>query len=176
MEETLSYCARPALQAVVAEALESLGLESRPEDIRAMPGAAPTFAEQWARIARRSNVFALVRQRVPVSEDDRQTVYRLVDAASRRLEGGERPPPASALMQPTIAEVEAYANAGGGCCGRFAEWLAARRGITPLPPATDPRPRPPGPRAPRSPMPPKSNPTRTIRSRRWDPAGKAVKS
>jgi len=87
MQETLFYC---ALQAVVAEALQSLGLEPLPEDIYGRPGAAPTLGEQFERIGRASLVLAEVRRRLPVSEDDRRLLYRLVDAASHRLEEQRR--------------------------------------------------------------------------------------
>jgi hypothetical protein len=171
------YCAVTALQTAVAEVLESLGLEADPADVQARPSQARSSREQLERVALSSAVLAEVRRRLPVSEDDRRLIYRLVDAASRRLEDS-RQPPVAAPGDATDEDVCAYAAAGGGCLGTFASFVAARRGIPAMPPAADPRRPPPGPRAPRSPMPTTTDPsvpTKTVRSSRWTGGRKAVR-
>lgn len=176
------YCADTALQTAVAEVLESLGLQPDPADVEARPSPARTSREQFERIGRSSYVLAEVRRRLPVSENDRRLLYRLVDAASRRLEDQRRPPPAAATLEPTEQDVSAYAAAGGGCVGTFAAFVAARRGI-PLATVTinarqDVRPAPlttnPDRGSPPRKPPPTTNPTRTVRSSRW--SGKAVRT
>jgi len=76
------YNCAQALQTAIAEALAAVGLDLEPDDVLAAPRAAPSLGEQLARVARRSHVLALVRRVVPVSEDDRGLIYRLVDAAT----------------------------------------------------------------------------------------------
>jgi len=137
------YCADPALQTALADALSVYGLEPNPLAAARRPEPAGTLAEQMQRIALGSEVLALVRRSVPVGENDRRLIERLVDSACQRLEDGE-------VLKPAVD----------------------RQDVKPMP-LHDPR-RPPNP--PGSAAPAKTNPTRTIRSSRWNTAGKAVQS
>ncbi len=80
------YCADPAMQTAVSAALEFYGLEPALTAASRRPMPAATFAEQMRRATLGSEVFALVRRSVPVGEDDRRLIYRLVDSACERLE------------------------------------------------------------------------------------------
>ena len=83
------YCADLELQTAVFAALESYGLDPIPTAANRRPLPARTFAEQMRRIDLGGKVFALVRQTVPVSADDRRLIERLVDSACQRLEDRE---------------------------------------------------------------------------------------
>ena len=83
------YCADPALQTSIVDALRFYGLEPNPAAANRRPAPARTFAEQMQRIALGSEVFAVVRRQVPVGKDDRRLIERLVDSACQRLEDGE---------------------------------------------------------------------------------------
>ena len=94
------YYANLALQTAVSAALESYGLDPIPTDVNRRPQPARTFAAQLRRATLGSEVFALVRQSVPVGEDDRRLIYRLVDSACQRLEDGE-------LLEPIVDRQDA---------------------------------------------------------------------
>lgn len=178
------YSADPALQTAIGSAFSVYGLDPNPTAANHRPAPARTFAEQLRRIILGSEVLALVRRQVPVGADDRQLIERLVDSACQRLEHAEEAAPRYAGA--TAAAVIAYAAAGGGAVGSFesfrrrflsdAELLEPavdRQDVQPAPLTTNPhrRPNPPGTAAPT-----KTNPTRTIRSSRWNGAGKVVRS
>lgn len=177
------YFPDPGLQTAVSAALEFYGLEPNPFAVNRRLRPARTFGEQMRRATLGSEVFALVRQSVPVGEDDRRLIYRLVDSACQRVEDGE--PAAPANTGATAAAVIAYAAAGGGAVGSFESFrrtfvssaelfepVIDRQDVKPAP-LHDPRrrPNPPGTAAPA-----KTNPTRTIRSSRWTAGRKAVRS
>ena len=179
------YFPDPGLQTAVSAALEFYGLEPNPFAVNRRPQPARTFGEQMRRATLGSEVFALVRQSVPVGEDDRRLIYRLVDSACQRVEDGE--PVAPASRQPVADSVViAYAAAGGPLVGSFKSFrrtfvsdaellepVVDRQDVKPAPLTTNPRrtPNPPGTAAPV-----KTNPTRTIRSSRWTAGRKAVRS
>lgn len=89
------YCADPALQTAVAAALSFYGLEPNPLAASRRPEPARTFGEQIQRVALGSEVLALVRRSVPVGENDRRLIQRLVDSACQRVEDGE-------LLEPVV--------------------------------------------------------------------------
>lgn len=177
------YYANLALQTAVSAALDFYGLEPHPFAVNRRPEPAKTFGEQMRRATLGSEVFALVRQSVPVGEDDRRLIYRLVDSSCQWLKDGERAAPANTGA--TASAVIAYAAAGGGAVGSFESFrrtfvssaellepVVDRQDVKPAP-LHDPRrrPNPPGTAAPA-----KTNPTRTIRSSRWTAGRKAVRS
>lgn len=136
------YCPDPALPMAVADALESYGLDATPLPASRQPARARTFADQERRISLGSAVLAEVRQEMPVAEDERRLIYRMVDAACARLEEAERP------LEPT------------------ADSLVARQDVKPSP-MTPPSRRPDRQKPPGTAAPAKTNPSRTIRSVRW---------
>jgi len=137
------YCADPALQTALADALSFYGLDPNPLAASRRPEPARTLGEQFKRIDLGGKVLALVRRSIHVGENDRRLIERLVDSACQRLEDAE-------VLEPVVD----------------------RQDVKPMP-LHDPR-RPPNP--PGSAAPAKTNPTRTIRSSRWNTAGKAVQS
>jgi hypothetical protein len=178
------YCADPALQTAIVEALEFYGLEPDPAAVNRRPRPAGTLAEHFERIDLGRKVLALVRRRVPVAAGDRLLIERLVDSACQRSEAAELEPAGARCSGASEAAVIAYAAAGGGAVGSFesfrrrfvsdAELLEPavdRQDVQPPPLTTNPtrRPNPPGPAAPA-----KTNPTRAIRSSRW--TGKGVRT
>ena len=178
------YCADPALQTAIVEALEFYGLEPDPAAVNRRPRPAGTLAEHLERIDLGRKVLALVRRRVPVAAGDRLLIERLVDSACQRSEAAELEPAGARCSGASEAAVIAYAAAGGGAVGSFesfrrrfvsdAELLEPavdRQDVQPPPLTTNPtrRPNPPGPAAPA-----KTNPTRAIRSSRW--MGKGVRT
>lgn len=178
------YFADPALQTAIGSAFSFYGLKPSPTAATRRPAPARTFAEQLRRIVLGSEVLALVRRQVPVGADDRRLIERLVDSACQRFEQSEKAAPRYAAA--SGAAVIAYAAAGGGAVGSFesfrrrflsdAELLEPavdRQDVQPAPLTTNPhrRPNPPGTAAPT-----KTNPTRTIRSSRWDGGRKGVQS
>lgn len=183
------YCADPALNNTIVEALEIHGLHPDPAAVNRRPQPAKTLGEQMHRIDLAGKVLALVRRSVPIGEHDRRLIERLVGSACQRFEEAERPVSGSKYAGASEAAVVAYAAAGGGMIGTFesfrrtfvssAELLAPavdRQDVQPPPLTTNPRRRPQGPRLPDSSSPLKTNPTRTIRSSRWRAGGKAVRS
>jgi hypothetical protein len=184
------YCADPALQTSIVDALRFYGLEPSPAATNRRPAPARTYGEQVRRIDLAGKVLALVRRQTPVGADDRRLIERLVDSACERTEGVDRPPLGSSCAGASCSAVVAYAAAGGGAVGSFesfrrrflsdAELLepavvpaVARQDVKPAPLTTNPhrRPNPPGTAAPA-----KTNPTRTIRSSRWSAGRKGVRS
>jgi hypothetical protein len=183
------YCPARAFESAVDAALESCGLEADHTAANRRPRPADTFAAQSRRLELGGKVLALVRRSVPVGEDDRRLIYRLVDAACARLEEAEREPAEPAIYsRATARAVNLYAAKGGGCLGSFERFVQTyptdapllepipeglpepvvdpvvdRQDVPPMPATTNPRPRttPPGTAAPA-----KTNPTRAIRSSR----------
>jgi hypothetical protein len=178
------YSADPSLQTAIGSALSFYGLDPSPTAATRRPVPARTLAEQMQRIALGSKVLALVRRSVPVGEDDRRLIYRLVDSGCERLEQADHADP-PARKSVNDAAVIAYAVAGGGAVGTFENFCRTftssaevlepavdRQDVKPAP-LHDPRRRP---NPPGSAAPAKTNPTRTIRSSRWVAGGKAVRS
>ena len=178
-----AYCADATMQTVVAEVLESYGLDVIPTPPGRKPPPARTFADQGRRISLGSAVVAEVRREMPVGEDARQFIYRLVDAACARLEESERPPKPATCSVGSVAALVAFAAGGGGALGSFESfqrrfvWDAAlleptvvplvdRQDVKPLP-MTSPSRRPDRQKPPGTAAPAKANPSRTIRSVRW---------
>jgi hypothetical protein len=182
------YCADPALQTSIVDALRFYGLEPNPAAASRRPAPARTYGEQVRRIDLAGKVLALVRRQVPVGADDRRLIERLVDSACQRIEDVDRS--ASPTRKPVgDAVVIAYAAAGGGAVGTFesfrrrflsdAELLEPavdRQDVRPAPLTTNPHRRPHPGKPPGSSSPLKTNPTRTIRSSRWTAGRKAVRS
>mgnify|MGYP000083937956 CR=1 FL=1 len=180
------YGADLARQLAIVGALESYGLEVDPAAVNRRPPPARTAAEQLRRIDLGEKVVALVRRRVPVRGEDRRLIERFVDSACLRIEDQERPPRVTPHQGATAGALARYAAAGGGLFGSFEAFLRScvtddrllepavdRQDVEP-PPMTNPIRRPsPGSR-PGTPAPAKSNPTRAVRSRRWN--GKAARA
>ncbi|MGB8852869.1 MAG: hypothetical protein WCC69_04820 [Pirellulales bacterium] len=183
------YCADPALETAVSDSLEFYGLVPSPTATTRRPQPARTLGEQLHRIDLGRKVLALVRRQVPVGQDGRLLIQRLVDSACQRLEEAELPPTDRKYAGASESVVIAYAAAGGGLIGSFESFrrsfvssaellepavvpVVARQDVKPAP-MHDPR-RPPNP--PGTAAPAKTNPTRTIRSSRWTAGGKAVRS
>jgi hypothetical protein len=184
------YCADPALQTSIVDALRFYGLEPNPAAANRRPAPARTLGEQIRRIALAGEVLALVRRQTPVGANDRRLIERLVDSASERTEDVDCSPPGSSCAGASCSAVVAYAAAGGGAVGSFESFrrrflsgaalsepavvpAVARQDVKPAPLTTNPhrRPNPPGTAAPA-----KTNPTRTIRSSRWSAGRKGVRS
>jgi len=179
------YCVFPALQTAVAEVLESYGLEPDAAAASRKTPPAATLEDQIERIAVCRLVVAAVDRIVPVGEDDRRLIRRLVDSAQHRIEKASYSPRTTGCEGATTAGLVAYVAAGGGGFGTFAEfrqlWTSDqdllepavdRQDISPAP-LSNPSRRPDRPNQPRTTSPAKANPTRTIRSSRW--SGKAVR-
>jgi len=111
-----------AVQAEIARAMQSLGLRPDWRLADRRPPPAGTFDEQMARIAMSGEVVRLVRQRMPITTNERYLLYRLVDRAMAERERQSRPTVAPAIMGVTDAAFIAYRNAGGGGWGTFAEF------------------------------------------------------
>ena len=186
------YCADPALETAIVDALEFYGLEASPAVPNRRTPPAGTLGEQMRRTALGSEVLALVRRSAPVGEDDRRLIYRIVDSACQRSEEADLPARVRGTAGASIAAVVAYAAAGGGALGSFesfrrtfvssAELLepavepaVCRQDVKPAP-VTNPSRRPDQRNPPGSAAPVKTNPTRTIRSSRWSAGRKAVRS
>jgi len=182
------YCADPAIETAIADALEFYGLEPSPDAANRRPAPAASLEEHLERVALSGKVLALVRRSVAVGRDDRRRIERLVDSACQRLEEADRPPTVRQYATAGTAAVVAYAAAGGGSIGTFESFrrsfvssaelfepavdpVVDRQDVRPAP-IRDPhrRPNPPGSAAPA-----KTNPTRTIRSSRWTATGKAAR-
>jgi hypothetical protein len=177
------YCVDATLETVVAEVLESYGLEVIPTPPGRKPPPAWTFADQGRRISLGSAIVAEVRREMPVGENDRHYIYRLVDAACARLEEAERPPKPATCSVGSVAALIAYAAGGGGALGSFESFqrrflsdaalleptavpLVDRQDVPPSP-MTPPTRRPDRQKPPGTAAPAKANPSRTIRSVRW---------
>ena len=85
---TLIYCADPALQSAITDALAFHDLWPAPAAVTRRPRCADSFEAQLARIARFSAVINTVRAEVTVDEDTRGLIGRLVDSASVAIESG----------------------------------------------------------------------------------------
>jgi hypothetical protein len=177
------YCPDAALQIAIADVLESYGLESNPVPPGRKSPPAWTYADQSRRISLGSAVLADVRREMPVAEDERRLIYRMVDAACARLEEAERPPKPATCSGGSVAALVAYVAGGGGALGSFEAFqrrfvsdaallepivvpLVARQDVPPSP-MTPPRRRPDRQKPPGTAAPAKTNPSRTIRSVRW---------
>ena len=177
------YCSDAAMQIAIAEVLQSYGLDVIPTPPGRKPPPARTFADQGRRISLGSAIVAEVRREMPVGEDDRQFIYRLVDAACARLEEANRPPKPATCSGGSVAALIAYAAGGGGALGSFESFqrrflsdaalleptvvpLVARQDVKPSP-MTPPSRRPDRQKPPGTAAPAKTNPSRTIRSVRW---------
>ena len=184
------YCADPALQTSIVDALRFYGLEPSPAAANRRPAPARTYGEQVRRIDLTGKVLALVRRQVPVGADDRRLIERLVDSACQRIKDVDRPVLGESCTGATVPAMIAYAAAGGGAIGSFesfrrsfvsdtelfepvADRVVGRQDVKPAPLTTNPSRRPP---PPGTAKPAKTNPTRTIRSSRWSGAGKGVRS
>lgn len=183
------YCANPALNNTIVDALEIHGLHPDPAAVNRRPQPAKTLGEQMQRIDLAGQVLALIRRSVPVGEQDRRLIERLVGSACQRVEEAERPASGLKYAGASDAAVIAYAAAGGAMIGTFesfrrtfvssvelTEPAVDRQDVPPPPLTTNPRRRPQGPKLPGSSSPLKTNPIRTIRSSRWRASGKAVRS
>jgi hypothetical protein len=177
------YCIDATLETAVAEALESYGLDVIPVPPGRKLPAAWTYADQSRRISLGSAVLADVRRVMPVAEDDRRMIYRMVDAACARLEEAERPLKPATCSGGSVAALVAYVAGGGGALGSFEAYqrrfvsdaallepttvpLVARQDVPPSP-MTPPSRRPDRQKPPGTAAPAKTNPSRTIRSVRW---------
>jgi len=177
------YCLDSAMQTAVAEVLESYGLDVIPVTPGRKLPPARTFADQERRISLGSAVLADVRRQMPVADDERRLIYRMVDAACARLEDAERPPEPATCSGGSVAALIAYAAGGGGALGTFEAFqrgfvsdaalleptavpLVARQDVKPSP-MTPPSRRPDRRKPPGTAAPAKANPSRTIRSVRW---------
>lgn len=177
------YCVDATLETVVAEVLESYGLDVIPTPPGRKAPPAWTFADQGRRISLGSAIVAEVRREMPVGEDDRQFIYRAVDAACARLEASERPAEPATCSGGSVAALVAYAAGGGGALGSFESYqrrflsdaalleptvvpLVDRQDVKPSP-MTPPTRRPDRQKPPGTAAPAKANPSRTIRSVRW---------
>ena len=118
--QTAEYPARRAGQVEIAQAMQALGLRPDWRLADRRPPPADTFDEQTARIAMSREVVRLVRQRMPITNDERYLLYRLVDRAMAERERQTRPAVAPAMRNVTDEECIAYAAAGGGAWGTFA--------------------------------------------------------
>ena len=178
-----AYCVDATMQTVVAEVLESYGLDVIPTPPGRKPPPAWTYADQSRRISLGSAVLADVRWEMPVAEDERHYIYRLVDAACARLEEANRPPKPATCSVGSVAALIAYAAGGGGSLGSFESFqrrflsdaalleptavpLVDRQDVPPSP-MTPPTRRPDWQKPPGTAAPAKANPSRTIRSVRW---------
>ena len=174
------YYADSAVQTAIAEVLEFYGLEPNPADACRKPAVASTIDEQFRRLAIGKKVVADVRRQVAIDEDDRRLIYRLVDSACQRTEQAEQPGTFSRYLDVPESCLIGYANAGGGLFGSFEKfrrtWISSAEPIenfnrqdAPPPPMQNPAR---GPSLP--PARPSSNPSRPVRSSRWN--GKEVQS
>jgi hypothetical protein len=185
------YCADPALEMAIVDALQFYGLEANPADASRRPSPARTVGEQFHRIDLGRKVLALVRRQVAVGPDGRLLIGRLVDSACQRLEEAEQPARVAMYPDASEAAVVAYAAAGGGAIGTFESFrrtflsdadllevagspVVDRQDVQPPPLTTNPTRGPARRNPPGSSSPVKTNPTRTIRSSRWVAGGKAV--
>lgn len=183
------YFRAAALERAVDAALRFYGLEVDSAAGGRRPAPAWTFADQTRRIVLGGEVLALVRRSVPVGDDDRRLICRLVDGACARREEAGRRASTRTCERATAYGLAAYAAAGGGAVGRFTDFArrspssipmlepppgepASRQDVRPMPATTNPAPRktPPGTAAPT-----KTDPARTIRSSRWSASRKEVK-
>lgn len=80
------YCADPAIQTAIADALDLHGLWPDPAAVARRPQCADRLEQQLARVAASSAVLATVRALVPVDEPTRRLIERLVDSASASIE------------------------------------------------------------------------------------------
>jgi hypothetical protein len=98
------YCADPAIQTAIADALDLHGLWPDPAAVIHRPRCADCFDHQLKRIARSIAVLDTVRAWVCVDESTRRLIERLVDSASESLERVESHlGPAEPAAQPPIA-------------------------------------------------------------------------
>jgi hypothetical protein len=183
------YCADPAIETAIVDALEFYGLEPSPDGANRRPAPAASLEEHLERVALSGKVLALVRRSVAVGQNYRRRIERLVDSACQRLEEADRPPAVRKYATAGVAVVVAYAAAGGGSIGSFESFrrsfvssaellepvvdpVVDRQDVRPAP-NRDPHRRP---NAPGTAAPAKTNPTRTIRSSRFAAGGRKVRS
>jgi hypothetical protein len=99
------YCADPALQAAIADALDLHGLWPDPTAVIHRPRCADRLDHQLTRVARSIAVLDTVRSWVRVDEPTRRLIERIVDSASESLEREESHlGPAEPTAQPPIAD------------------------------------------------------------------------
>jgi hypothetical protein len=98
------YCADPAIQTAIADALDLHGLRPDPAAVNHRPRCADCLDHQLARIERSIAVLETVRSWVHVNEPTRRLIECLVDSASESIERDEshRQPEASS-PQPLAA-------------------------------------------------------------------------
>jgi hypothetical protein len=80
------YCADPAIQTAIADALDLHGLWPDPAAVIHRPRCADCLDDQLTRIARSIAVLETVRSWVQVNEPARRLIARLVDSASESIE------------------------------------------------------------------------------------------
>jgi len=98
------YCADPAIQTAIADALDLHGLRPDPAAVNRRPRCADCLDHQLTRIARSIAVLETVRLWVLVNEPTRRLIDRLVDSASESIERDElRPRPEASSPQPLVA-------------------------------------------------------------------------
>jgi hypothetical protein len=98
------YCADPAIQTAIADALNLHGLRPDPAAVNRPPRCAACLDHQLTRIARSSAVLETVRSWVHVNEPARRLIERLVDSASESIEHDEsHRRPAASSPQPLVA-------------------------------------------------------------------------
>ena len=172
------YYADSAVQTAIADVLGYFGLEPFPAAASRKPAAALTHDEQFQRLAVANKVVADVRRLVAIDEADRRLIYQLVDSACQRIEQAERPATCARYLDVPESSLIAYA-----CAGRFGSyakfrrtWISSAEPIedfsrqdAPPPPMENPAR---GPSLP--PARPSTNPSRPVRSSRWN--GKEVQS
>jgi hypothetical protein len=83
------YCADPAIQSAIADALDLHGLWPAPAAVTHRPRCADCLDNQLTRIARSTAVLETVRSWVHVDEPTRRLIARLVDSASESIERDE---------------------------------------------------------------------------------------
>lgn len=98
------YCADPALQTAIADALDLHGLLPDPAAVNHRPRCADCLDDQLTRIARSIAVLKTVRSWVHVNEPMRRLIERLVDSASESIEREKLyPRPEAPTAQPLVA-------------------------------------------------------------------------
>ena len=107
-----------AVQCEIAQALLACGLTADFTASSRRPPPAATLPEQLERVAIAMRVVAAVRRRLPVDLGRRRYIERVVDHAI--VARSPRAP--RAVTGATSAAVIAYAAAGGGMSGSFAEF------------------------------------------------------
>lgn len=86
------YCADPAIQTAIADALDLHGLWPDPAAVIHRPRCADWLDHQLTRIARSIAVLETVRSWVHVNEPTRRLIERLVESASQSIEREESQP------------------------------------------------------------------------------------